>query len=122
MCGCGEKTKLAAKTCSRRGHLKGKPLRYIHGHHRRGGKFPTGKPPHNFNSGLTQRKDGRWYINCRDGSKVLYYRAVMEAHLGRELRPGEVVHHINGDCTDDRIENLRLFEDDSLHHRVAHAA
>jgi hypothetical protein len=32
----------------------------------------------------------------------------MEAHLGRELQPDEVVHHINGDSTDDRLENLQV--------------
>lgn len=36
------------------------------------------------------------------------YRRVMEAHLGRPLRSDEVVHHINGDPTDDRIENLQI--------------
>lgn len=53
---------------------------------------------------------GRWRITCRDGSTVYFYRAVMEAHLGRELLPGEQVHHINGDQADDRIENLELLD------------
>lgn len=44
------------------------------------------------------------------GLYVLRYRLVMEAHLGRYLRADEVVHHKNGDCTDDRIENLEVMQ------------
>lgn len=51
---------------------------------------------------------GRAYVKCRDGSKVFWYRVVMENKLGRALRPDEVVHHINGDHADDRPENLEV--------------
>lgn len=51
---------------------------------------------------------GRWRIMCRDGTQVYFYRAVMEAHVKRPLRPDEIVHHRNGDPADDRIENLEL--------------
>lgn len=60
-------------------------------------------------SGLTFSKAlNRWQIRCRDGSKTYYYRAVVEAHLGRHLRSEEKVHHINGDSADDRFENLTV--------------
>jgi hypothetical protein len=46
---------------------------------------------------------------------VREHRLIMEKHLGRYLTQKEVVHHINGNVQDNRVENLELFESNGKH-------
>ena len=43
------------------------------------------------------------------------HRVVAEEMLGRPLRPGEVVHHIDGDRRNNNPSNLKVFVSQKLH-------
>lgn len=86
-----------------------------------------------WNGGRKVRKDGYVLVVAPDnhplvadsshGSGLKYileHRYVMEKHLGRYLEHGEVVHHIDGNPSNNAIENLRLFSHQGSHMHLGH--
>lgn len=49
------------------------------------------------------------------------HRVIMEEFLGRKLLPNEIIHHINGLKNDNRIENLKLYQNNTTHAKENHS-
>lgn len=52
---------------------------------------------------------------CNSSGYVYQHRLVMEEHLGRYLLPEEIVHHKDGNRSNNKISNLTLFSSQSEH-------
>lgn len=55
-----------------------------------------------------QKRDGRMMVTLSDGKRITYSRYLMWEKKGFLPQKPEIVHHINGDKTDDRVENLKI--------------
>jgi HNH endonuclease len=67
----------------------------------------------NWKGGKVVHKKGYIMVKVNGWTKNNGYKfehiLVMEQSLGRELLPGENVHHLNGIRSDNRLENLELW-------------
>jgi tetrahydromethanopterin S-methyltransferase subunit G len=55
--------------------------------------------------------------SAQKSGRIKTHRLVAESYLGRYLKPKEVVHHINENNHDNKIENLIVFENEGYHQR-----
>jgi hypothetical protein len=84
---------------------------------------PKGTVPWNAGTGKgwTDKRGYRWIYVIENGRRRAKreHRHIMEQHLARQLAPEELVHHRNGNTSDNRIENLELVawgEHTTIHH------
>ncbi len=82
---------------------------------------PKGQASPNWRGGREVTSAGYIRLWISKTERVLEHRKVMEDHLGRKLTKSEVVHHINGNNADNRLENLELttFSEDIRRHNFA---
>jgi len=76
----------------------------------KGGRTETGQYIH-----IQLLPDDPYYSMANKHGYVLEHRIIMARHLGRSLNHWEIVHHINQNKKDNRLENLRLLPS-SLEH------
>lgn len=76
-------------------------------------RIAKGKDHYSWKEGRTN-KNGYIYVTTDDGRRMFEHTLIAEKVLGRRLKRSEVVHHINGNKSDNRNCNL-LICDKSYH-------
>lgn len=99
-CGCGRQTGIAPITVPKRGYVKGQPLRFVRGHHAHGGKTVYRK---------VKRPGGK------RGDSIALHTAIAERVLGRRLRQGTEVHHVDENKRNNAHGNLVICESREYH-------
>jgi hypothetical protein len=96
LCGCGQRTTLAALTNKKRGHVKGQPVRYVANHHKRMTKEYEVDPETGcWISLFSKNPKGYAMVGKRNGRgrNTGAHRAVYEKIHG-PLPPSVVIDHI----------------------------
>jgi hypothetical protein len=75
----------------------------------------------NWNGGVQWTEDGYKNIRVSKGKYQREHRLIMEEALNRKLKKTEIIHHINEDKLDNRLENLDLCETKSVHQKAHHS-
>lgn len=93
-----------------------------HGNHVSGSKHPRWNDERILTpQGYVLIRVGRSHPMADANGHCREHDLIMSAAISRPLRPGEVVHHRNGDISDNRLENLELMtirEHNAKHGRV----
>lgn len=82
-------------------------------HKSRATEFKKGMKPHNYKGG-SLHKSGYIYI-YEGGVQRKRSRVIAEKDLGRKLLKSEYIHHIDGDKTNDSLNNLCLCQNQAEH-------
>ena len=116
-CGCGEKTRVSHKTEKTKGWVKGEPRRFCLGHNIAGKKkadHPQWRGGKTTSNGYVMDQ-APLHPRARSQGYVRQNILVAEKALGKLLPSGAVVHHVNGQITDNRNENLVICQDQAYH-------
>ncbi len=75
---------------------------------------PKGNVPWNAgtSAGWTDKRGYRWLYVSENGRRRARreHRVIVERHIGRRLEPWEVVHHKDGNPSNNQISNLEVVE------------
>lgn len=104
-CGCGLPTSIARQSDTKRGWVKGQPVRFRVGHNHRGRKRVKGHV-------TVYRPD---HPKATSSGCVYLHVLLAEQALGRVMPAGVEVHHVDGDVQHNENRNLVICQDKAYH-------